>query len=407
MPIWQRNLYACWLGCFITGTASSLVMPFMPLFIEQLGVHSVGAIEQWSGFAYGATFLLAALVAPLWGRLADQHGRRLMLLRASLAMAVVMSLMGLAQNVYQLTFLRLLFGGALGFNSSSIALVATQTPREKSGWALGTLATGSIAGSLIGPLLGGYLAEVMGLRNVFFVTGVLLFATFMLTMFLVKETFVPDGKPPLKAREVWQRIPHPGQLWALFATVLILWVANLSIEPIVTVYIKQLAGNTDHVALISGMVFAASGLATVLVAPSFGKLSDRVGPRTVLLGSLIAAAVLFVPQAFVQNPWQLLGLRFLMGVAGAGLVPSVNTLIKHMVPNEIAGRVYGYSQSAQFLGGLVGPVMGGQMAAFLGIRAVFFSTCLLLLLNAAWVYFNGRKSAPQAEPPLPSPEVVS
>lgn len=399
MPLWKRNLYACWLGCFITGAASGLVMPFMPLYIEQLGVHAVASVEQWSGITYGATFLLAAIVAPIWGWLADTHGRRLMLLRASLAMAVVMSLMGLVQNVYELLVLRLLFGGALGFNSSSIALIATQTPKENSGWALGTLATGSIAGSLVGPLLGGYLSEVMGIRHVFFVTGVLLFATFFVALLLIRENFAPVRKTPLSSREVWQRIPDRTQLWGLFATVMMLMIANLSIEPIVTIYVKLLAGNNQHIALLSGMVFAASGLATVLVSPSLGRLSDRVGPRKVLLGSLVIAALLFIPQAFVQNTWELLALRFLMGMAGAGLLPSVNTLIKHMVPNEVSGRVYGYNQSAQFIGGLIGPVLGGQMSAMWGIRAVFFSTCALLLLNAGWVVAIGRRQpAVEAEP---------
>lgn len=394
MPLWKRNLYACWLGCFFTGVASALVMPFMPLFIEQLGVHEIASVERWAGIAYGITFLLAALVAPLWGRLADLHGRKLMLLRASLGMAVIMILTGFSQNIYHLVGLRLLFGAALGFNSSSIALIATQTPRENTGWALGTLATGGIGGSLLGPLLGGYLAEAIGLRPIFFVTGFLLFCTFLVAFFFVQESFVPEQKL-LSAREVWRTIPDSSQLLALFATVFMLMTANLSIEPIVTVYIKQLAAHTDHVALISGMVFAASGLATILVAPTLGRLSDRVGPRPVLLGAILLEALLFIPQAYVQTPWQLLGLRFLMGMAGGGLLPCVNSLIKRMVPDEVSGRVYGYNQSAQFLGCLIGPVLGGQMAATLGIRAVFFSTSFLLFLNAGWVFLNGRhKLAP-------------
>lgn len=274
MPFWQRNLHACWLGCLITGAASGLVMPFMPLFIEQLGVHDVAGVVRWAGITYGATFLLAVLAAPLWGRLADTHGRRPMLLRASLGMAIVMSPTGLVQNVH----LRLLFGAAMGFSSSSIVLVATQTPKERSGWALGTLATSSIAGSLLGPLLGGYLAEVPGIRRVFLVTGLLLFGTFLVTIFLVREQFVPARAVPLSAREVWERIPQRSQVRAMFVTVFMVMVAFLSIEPIVTVYVTQLAGRSDHVALIAKMIFAASGLATILVSPALGRLSDRVGP---------------------------------------------------------------------------------------------------------------------------------
>lgn len=392
MEIWKRNLYACWLGCFITGAGVGLVMPFMPLYIEQLGVRDTASVERWAGIAFGAMFLVAAIAAPIWGKLADAYGRRVMLLRAGLAMTVVMSLMGLCRNVYDLVALRLVMGGSLGFNSSSTALVATQTPKENAGWALGTLATGSIAGSLLGPLIGGYLAEVLGLRRVFFVTGALLFGTFLVTLFLVKETFVPDGRVPPTSREVWQRIPQPSRLLALFATAFMVMFANLSIEPIVTVYIKQLAGGSQHVALIAGTIFAASGLAMILVAPSVGRLSDRIGPGKVLLGGILLTAALMIPQAYVQNPWQLLVLRFCMGMAGAGLVPSVNTQIKHLVPSEVISRVYGYNQSAQFIGGLLGPVLGGEMAARWGIRAVFFWTCALLLLTAAFVFWSERKS---------------
>jgi MFS transporter, DHA1 family, multidrug resistance protein len=390
VPLWKRNLFVCWFGSFATTAGMSLVTPFLPLYIEQLGVHSTAAVEQWSGVAFGSTFLLSAIASPIWGKVADKHGRKLMLVRASLGMAIIVALMGFAQNVYELVGLRLLMGSVSGFIAAAITLVATQTPKEHAGWALGTLSTGTVGGTLLGPLIGGYLAETIGLRNVFFATGVLMLVAFTASLLFVRENFQPSSKVALKRREVWQLIPNPKVVWAMFITTFILQLANMSIQPIVTVYVKQLSNHSTHVALISGVVVAAAGLANVLAAPRLGKLSDKVGPRKVLLVALIGAGIVFIPQAFVQNPWQLMGLRFLLGIATAGLLPSINTLVKRSSPDAIAGRVFGYNQSAQYLGSIGGSVLGGQMAAYFGIHYVFFSTSALLLLNALWVFRIGK-----------------
>ncbi|HBF59880.1 MAG TPA: multidrug transporter subunit MdtG, partial [Exiguobacterium sp.] len=181
MPLWKRNLVVVWFGSFLTSAALSLVLPFLPLFIEELGVDRRQDITTWSGIAFGATFLVAAIVSPIWGRLADRKGRKLMLLRASLGMSIVMFLISFVQDVYQLVFLRLVMGAVSGFISAGITMVASQTPKEKSGWALGTLSTGGIAGGLLGPLIGGFLADVVGLRPVFLFTSVPLFITFLVT----------------------------------------------------------------------------------------------------------------------------------------------------------------------------------------------------------------------------------
>ncbi|MCL6454893.1 MAG: multidrug efflux MFS transporter [Alicyclobacillus sp.] len=391
VPLWKRNLFVCWFGSFATTAGMSLITPFLPLYIQQLGIHQTAAVESWSGIAFGATFLLSAIVSPVWGRLADKKGRKLMLLRASLGMAVIITAMGFVQNVYELVGLRLLMGAVSGYISAAITMVATQTPKEHAGWALGTLSTGSVGGTLLGPLIGGWLAEAVGIRNVFFVTGALMLAAFLASLLYVKERFQPTQQASSSFREVWKLVPNPGMVISMFVTTFVLQLANMSIQPIVTVYVQQLSGNSQHVALIAGVVVAAGGLANVLAAPRLGKLSDKIGAQKVLLVALVVAGLLFIPQAFVHTPWQLMGLRFLLGIAMAGLLPSVNTLVKRSAPNEIAGRVFGYNQSFQYLGNLGGSILGGQMAAALGIQSVFFSTAFLLLLNAVWFYSSQRR----------------
>lgn len=388
MPIWKRNLIVCWFGMFVTGVGMSQIAPVLPLYIKHLGVENTALIEQYSGIAFGVTFIVSAIFSPIWGQAADKYGRKPMLMRASLGMAIVVFSIGLAGNVYQLIALRLLLGTITGYSTACTTLIAVQTEREHVGWALGTLSTSSIAGSLLGPMIGGYIADNLGLPNIFYITGVLMLIAFITTLLFVKESFVREDKKVLSTKTIWENVPNKSLTITLFITFFVLALALYSVEPIVTVYIAQLSSNTDHVALIAGMAFSISGLANIFAAPKLGRLSDKVGPQKVMLIALIVAGIIFIPQAFVKNPWQFIGLRFVLGLASAGLAPSVNTLIKKITPDSITGRVFGLNMSAMYLGAFAGPVIGGQVAAYWGIRYVFFMTSALLLINAVWVYFK-------------------
>ncbi len=386
MKIWKRNLIVCWFGTFVTLVGMSQIAPIMPLYIRQLGVQNTGVIEQISGIAFGVTFIVSAIFSPIWGYAADKIGRKPMLLRASLGMAIVVGSMGLAQNIYQLIALRILQGVITGYSTACITLIATQTEKKHAGWALGVLSTASVSGSLLGPLIGGYLDEILGLQFTFFLTGGLMLVAFIATLLFVKEEFIKAEKKTLSTREVWKQLPDPSLIVTMFVTSFVLQLAYYSIEPIITIYITQLSTSTAHIALISGMAFSASGLASIIAAPRLGKLSDKIGPQKVMLTALIVAGVLFIPQAFVHNPWQLMGLRFLLGFATAGLAPSINSLLKKITPDNLTGRVFGFNMSAFYLGTFGGSVFGGQIAAHLGIKYVFFITSSLLFINAIWVY---------------------
>ncbi|OMD36106.1 multidrug efflux MFS transporter [Paenibacillus odorifer] len=391
MPMWKRNLIVCWFGMFVTGVGMSQIAPVLPLFIKHLGVDNADSIAQFSGLAFGITFIVSAIFSPIWGQAADRFGRKPMLLRASLGMAIVISCMGFAPNVYVLIALRLLQGTITGYSTACTTLIATQTDKEHAGYALGTLSTASIAGALLGPTIGGFIAENMGLQSSFFVTGGLMLVAFITTALFVKESFHREVKKTLSIKEVWSSVPEKSLTLTLFVTFFILTVALYSVEPIITVYVTQLSKSANHVALLAGMTFSASGLANIIAAPKLGKLSDRIGAQKVILVALIAAGLLFIPQAFVQNPWQLMGLRFLLGLAAGGLVPSVNILVKKITPDALTGRVFGLNMSAGYLGTFAGSVLGGQVAAWFEIRDVFFITSALLLINAGWVYFNVYK----------------
>ncbi|MGE6469523.1 multidrug efflux MFS transporter [Serratia proteamaculans] len=386
MEAWKLNLISVWLGCFFTGLAMSQILPFLPLYIEQLGVSGHQSLSIWSGLVFSGTFLVSALVSPLWGSLADRKGRKLMLLRASLGMAVVIALQGMVSNVYQLFALRALMGLTSGYIPNAMALVASQVPRDKSGWALGTLSTGPVTGVIVGPLLGGLMADHLGLRVVFFVTAVLMFVSFLITLFLIKERHIEVKKADrLSGKAVFQSLPYPTLIVTLFISTLMIQLANSSISPILTLFIKDLSGDSGNLAFISGMIAAVPGIAALISAPRLGKLGDRIGTARILLAALVLTTVLFAIMAWVETPLQLGILRFLLGFADGALMPAVQTLLLKYSSDQVTGRIFGYNQSFMYLGNVVGPLIGSGVSALMGFRWVFAVTAVLVLINCLQV----------------------
>jgi MFS family permease len=387
---WRRNLVICLLGSFTTIIAMTLLLPFLPLYVAQLGVTTHAAIAQWSGIAYGATFFAAALVAPVWGRLADRYGRKVMLVRASFGMAIAMSLIGMVDNVWELVAVRLFAGLAGGYASGSTILVATQTPKGRSGWALGVLSSGIMAGNLAGPLLGGWLPPHIGIRGTFWMAGGLIFLTFLATTFFLKEEKRPSQARKAAGAGAWASIPDKRPVIAMLVTGALLLFATMSIEPIITLYVAKLVA-ASRVTLVSGFAMSAAALGSILSASRLGKLADRIGHGRVIMGALAVSAVLLIPQAYVTAAWQLVGLRFLMGLALGGLLPCVTSVIRHNVPIGSAGRILGYSTSSQYSGQVLGPLMGGFVGGHIGMRAVFLGTAALMAAGAALTWSSRTK----------------
>ena len=382
---WRGNLAVAVFGSFTTLVGMTLLLPFLPLYVEQLGVHDQAAIVQWSGVIYGATFLTAGLVAPLWGYLADRYGRKLMLIRASLGMAIAMSLMGLVQTVWQLFALRLVIGLVGGYSSGSNVLVATQSPKNRTGWALGTLAAGIMAGNLVGPLIGGVLPQLIGMRETFFMVGGLIFVAFLATALLIKEDRRPAADRTTGGG--WRSVPDKRPAVVMLLCGFLLMLANMSIEPIITVYVAELVPPAA-VTFTAGLAMSAAALGSIMSASRLGKLADRIGHWQVVVGCLLAAAALLVPQALVTSGWQLVVLRFLMGIALGGLLPCITSVIRHNVPERAIGAVLGYAISSQYAGQVLGPIAGGFVGGRLGMRAVFIGTCLVMALGAVLVRMN-------------------
>lgn len=389
---WRRNLLISWVGCFFTGASFSLVMPFIPLYIEQLGTPK-DQIELFSGLAISVTALASAIVAPIWGNLADRKGRRLMMIRAAVGMTFTMGSLAFVPNVYWLLFMRFMTGILSGYIPNATALIASQAPREKSGWALGTLATGAIAGNLIGPSMGGALAQWFGMENVFIITGSVLLITTILTIVLVKEDFTPIKKTEMASiKEIFAQMENFQILIGLFVTSLILQIGITSISPILTLYIRDLSGNSGNILFISGLIVSVSGVSAILSSPTLGKIGDRIGNHKVLLFGLVLSLLCFIPMGFVKTPFQLGVLRFLLGFSTGALTPSINTLINKITPAAGVSRVYSYNQMFQNFGQVLGPMVGSTVAHSMGYPAVFWVTSGFVLINIGISLFNFRKN---------------
>ena len=413
MEQWKRNVYICTLAAFITSVGMSQLAPMLPLYIQSLGVTDQGEVARWAGIIFAMNFVTLAVFSPIWGRLSDRYGRKIMCLRAVIWLAVINFGMGMAQHVYHLVILRLLQGALSGFLATAIPLVSSESPTHRAGWALGVFYTGQISGTLIGPLLGGWLAETVGYRNTYFVVaGFCLLSSLAImgihetrraadnTMVKVsnRDAFRSVSRPSMLygifvttfslqfSLMAFRSVSRPSMLYGIFVTTFSLQFSLMCIEPILTVYIKGMAPESEHVALISGAVFSSAGFASALFSSRLGALSDRIGTQKVLFCSLLTACVVAVPQAFVTAPWQLGMLRFIHGIAVAGLMPSVNHLIKEAAPQEFLGRMYGINQSFQFIGMSSGAIFGGFIAEHFGIPSLFFIAAAMLLASAGLCY---------------------
>ncbi len=398
---WQRTLWAMVGIQLVMTMAFSMLSPIMPLFLPVLGVTSERAIDLWSGVLNGVTSFVAAFASPLWGTVADRHGRKLMLLRSSLAIGFFTVLMGAAGNVWQFFAARALMGLFAGFSSSAIALVASQAPEHRLGYSLGWLSTGQLVGSLVGPILGGILADLTGSYRIpFFCTAAMIFGALVLIWVIVHEEFSRPRKGSGARRStlsgLFALVTTPALL-ALFFVLLMAQFGVRTVQPIVTLYVQEMVGPLPNIATLAGIAFSITGLANVIAAPFLGNRSDRIGYRRVLLICLLGGVLMTLPQAFTSNYWLFTAERFGVGLFIGGLLPTANALVGRLVARSDRGAVYGMTSSAMFMGNSLGPLMGGAVAASLGLRWVFLMTALVMAANLAWVYHRVPEFTEPAE----------
>lgn len=359
----------------------SFFLPFIPLYLGELGISDPAANARWSGAIFASGFFVLSFVAPIWGNLADRWGRKLMVVRAMATGSLILLLTSFVQTPFQLLGLRLLHGCFSGFVSSAIALIATESPESSLGFGMGFFQSALTAGFIVGPFFGGLLQDAIGIRPTILGGAFFLFAGTALVFLLVKEKNkpapdTPKGSALANARFV---LSNPT-LWPAARLQFFSNLAMMSVQPILALFVGMLAtSSSDRLGTLSGLVISASALSMMVGAPLWGRLADKVGQKKVLTLCLFASGVFFIPQGLSQNIPQLFVSRFLLGFFAAGISPSLQAMIAHHSPPDRRAGVLGVSFSITLFGNAIGPLVGGFLASSLGLRIPFLMVSAILI----------------------------
>lgn len=373
------------LTCNVVFMSSSYTMliPFLPMYLtRELGVDA-SSVNIWSGVVFSSTFAVSAIMAPIWGRLADKKGKRLMAIRSSLLLAISYFLGGIVTSPLQLTFMRMFQGFAAGLWPMELAIMTTYAPPKKLGICLGVMQGALTAGGVIGPLFGGLLAEIFGMRMSFFLAAGALFLNFLILVFFIKEP--PDTDAPAETTKA-AAPAEEGSLWhhPLIRNMLIFAVfvqmVILIIQPVLTTYVTELAGHLDNLIFISGLVFSLGGFASAVSSPLWGRFGQHHGFHTSLTYALFATSLVFFLQAVPDDLYYFATTQFAIGLFFSGIYPSINAILAENTTAHMKGRVFGLLFSAQQIGSMAGPLLGGVIATFVGIKFVFVLAGAIVLI---------------------------
>ncbi|MDF2635024.1 MAG: major facilitator superfamily 1 [Pelosinus sp.] len=376
---WRRNLWVLSIAVMLSGSSYTMVIPFLPLYLLDIGV-SQEDVNVWSGLIFSVSFLVSAFMAPYWGRCADKSGKRRMVMRAGFSLAVVYFLGAFVRNPMELLLVRILQGFANGFVPASMAIIASSVPKEKMGFSLGVMQTTLLVGGILGPLMGGGLSHFFGMRLSFVIAAGIIFLGTVGVGLFVKEpinneppcvgSIIDDLRMALNNRKLVE------MLLLLFGAQMI----SMTLQPLITLYVAKLQGNMEGVALTAGIIYSLAGIAGAMSAPTWGKLGQKKGFIKILVIAFIGAGIFNMGQFFVSNIYQFSVLQFFFGLFIVGVYPAINTIAVNSTDKAVQGRVFGLTTTANQLGSMVGPLVGGMISSWLGIAPVFLFTGSFLII---------------------------
>lgn len=396
---WKRTLYIVFFAQIVAAAGFLVTVPFLPLYVEELGTNTHLSTEFLAGLVYSAQAFTMAVASPIWGALADRHGRKLMVERAMFGGAVVLLLMGFVQSAEQLVLLRAVQGLITGTVGASNALVAAATPREHTGYAMGLLQVGLGIGVAVGPLMGGVIADAAGYAAAFYVTAALLFIAGVLVWWGVEEHFEPPEALKAEAKSFvaeWRHVLSSPGIPPTYGLRFMVQLGQMMVFPIAPLFILTLLPETGRINTFTGLVAGSAALTTTISAVYLGRLGDRVGQRRILVASALLAALFYLPQSLVTAGWQYLLLQALVGACMGGLIPAISALLARYSEAGEEGAVYGLDYSITSAARAVAPLLGAAVAARYGLRATFVATALIFLMAGVMARL-GLKPARAAE----------
>jgi DHA1 family multidrug resistance protein-like MFS transporter len=407
---WRRNLAAIWTAQMLAIVGFNTRSPFYVFFLrDDLGVHSLRALTIWSGVLNSAGALTMMIAAPIWGVVADRYGRKPMVVRAMGCGFILATLSSFAQHPWHILVLRMLEGATIGTVSASVAFVASAVPKERLGFSLGLMQMAVFSGASIGPLVGGYLSDALGYRHTLWVSGALLGLGGLVALVFAREDFVPraanQAKPPSFLAMTRSHLSNK-LLLVLIVVPMLEQTANQSVAPIVPLFVQHLVSAGTNPASVTGLMLGLGGVAGAISAIFFGRMSDKVNPKYILLACLLIGGVSYLPQGLAPTIVVLIGFRLIFGLTTGGVGPTTNALIAEITPPEQRGSVFGLLSASTSAGGLIGPLAASTLAAVTSLRVPFFLTGIMLLLAAFWVWREVPQSvadAARGDALLPAP----
>jgi MFS transporter, DHA1 family, multidrug resistance protein len=381
---WKRNFYVIFVAELIVIMGFSFVIPFLPLYIQQIGNFNSEEAAFWSGIAGFAGGIAMFASAPFWGILADRWGRKPMLLRSMFGGGITIALMGLIPNLYALIALRFLQGVLSGTVAAAMALVASSTPRDKMPFVMGLLMVAVQSGGAFGPLIGGVIAAKAGYEATFLITGGIVFLGGIIILLFVTEKFTPPPKEETASIGKMFQLLKSKELLPVLGISLALSAGPAIISPILPLFIKELspAGSAETA---SGTAFFLMGIVTTISAFIAGRLGERINLKTILVFSCIGTGIFFLPPVIAASALQILIFMALTGLFRGGMITTSSALVGLVTPLSMQGIAYGLNQSASSLGSAIGPLMGGALTPVIGFRGVFAVTAGVHILTGLLV----------------------
>ncbi len=381
MVHWKRNLWIIWFCQFLAILGMSMVVPFLPFYIREVGVTDSTELTRWSGWIFSGPFLLMPFSSPFWAMIGDKHGRKIMVVRAIFGLALSQLFIATAASPTHIFIGRLIQGAFGGFIGAALALISTRTPKEKLGYALAVLQTSTAAGALAGPFFGGLIADWIDYRSAFVVVGVLCLISAVVVLWKVDEHPIPqsqDDEPQIRFLERYHYLWHSRELrWCLLIG-LTSSAATCAVLPVFALFVQQLLPNTSYISTKTGLIVSIGALAIMLTSKTWGRRCDRHLYRSnVLWGSSIAALMLGA-QGLVASAWQLVPLHFIESGYFSAIAISLFSLISRRTDEKIRGGVLSVISSFQMFGILAGQLTGSFLASHFGIPVAFFFAAALL-----------------------------
>lgn len=398
MELWKKNLYSIWVAQFITIIGMSSVVTFLPFYVRELGVTDPDLVARWSGFAFSGPFVLSLFFTPFWGSVGDRYGRKLMVIRAVFGLAVAQILVGSAQSVEQLIIFRMIQGGLSGFIPAALTLVSATAPRERTGYAIGFLQTSLSAGMLIGPVIGGILADIVGYRPIFFIVSGLCIISGLFVIRMVKEPATDTAEKKFSLRENIRFAFSSSQIALAMILIYLAQSSIVMLQPVFALFIEKLYDNTQYISTVTGALFSVVGMVMIFSAPWWGNRNDLVGYRRNLFFATLIAATMLLMQAMSQTPWHIALSRAGLGFAMGGVVPALYSFISRQTPLKRRGGVIGVALSFTILANITGPTTAGYIASHYDIRTVFYITAGIMAIAVLTVGKFLREPATPDEP---------